>query len=53
MAKLRITYTKSSIGYSIEQKETVKSIGLRKLNSTVVREDTPTVRGMIFKVRHW
>ena len=52
MAKLRITYTKSSIGYSIDQKETVKSIGLRKLNSTVVREDTPTVRGMIFKVRH-
>jgi large subunit ribosomal protein L30 len=52
MAKLRITYTKSSIGYSIDQKETVKSFGLRKLNSTVVREDTPTVRGMIFKVRH-
>jgi large subunit ribosomal protein L30 len=52
MAKLRITYTKSAIGYSVDQKETVKSIGLRKLNSTVVREDTPAVRGMIFKVRH-
>jgi large subunit ribosomal protein L30 len=52
MAKLRITYTKSSIGCSVDQKETIKSIGLRKLNSSVVREDTPTVRGMIFKVRH-
>lgn len=52
MAKLRITYTKSSIGCSVDQKETIKSIGLRKLNSSVVRDDTPTVRGMIFKVRH-
>ena len=52
MAKVRITYTKSSIGCSVDQKETIKSIGLRKLNSSVVREDTPTVRGMIFKVRH-
>ncbi|MCE2849790.1 MAG: 50S ribosomal protein L30 [Roseiflexaceae bacterium] len=52
MAKLRITYTKSAIGYSADQKETIKSLGLRKLNSSIVREDTPVVRGMIFKVRH-
>jgi|GEM_PF-21366 len=52
MAKLRITYTKSSIGYSRDQKATVRSLGLRKLNSTVVQEDTPPIRGMIFKVRH-
>ena len=52
MAKLRITYTKSSIGCSVDQKATIKSIGLRKLNSSVVREDTPAVRGLIFKVRH-
>ena len=52
MAKLRITYTKSGIGYSIDQKETIKSLGLRKLNSSIVRDDTPVVRGMIFKVRH-
>ncbi|NBU63084.1 MAG: 50S ribosomal protein L30 [Chloroflexia bacterium] len=52
MAKLRITYTKSGIGYSNDQKETIKSLGLRKLNSSIVREDTPVVRGMIFKVRH-
>jgi large subunit ribosomal protein L30 len=52
MAKLRITYTKSMIGYSKDQKATVRSLGLRKLNSTVIREDTPAVRGMAFKVRH-
>ncbi len=52
MAKLRITYTKSAIGYSRDQKATVRSLGLRKLNSSVIREDTPVVRGMIFKVRH-
>ena len=52
MAKLRITYTKSAIGYSKDQKETVRSLGLHKLNSTVVHDDTPAIRGMIFKVRH-
>lgn len=52
MAKLRITYRKSSIGYSKDQKATVRSLGLRKLNSVVVRDDTPSVRGMIFKVQH-
>jgi large subunit ribosomal protein L30 len=52
MAKLRITYTKSSIGYNKDQKATVRSLGLRKLNNTVIHEDTPAVRGMIFKVRH-
>lgn len=52
MAKLRITYSKSSIGYSKDQKATVRSLGLGKLNSIVVRDDTPATRGMIFKVRH-
>ena len=52
MAKLRISYTKSAIGYSKDQKATVRSLGLRKLNSTVIQTDTPAIRGMIFKVRH-
>lgn len=50
--KLKITYRKSSIGYSRDQKATVRSLGLRKLNSTVIHDDSPTVRGMIFKVKH-
>ncbi len=52
MAKLLITYTKSAIGYSKDQKATVRSLGLHKLNSTAIQADTPTIRGMIFKVRH-
>lgn len=52
MAKLRITYTKSAIGYSVDQKATVASLGLRKLNSSVLHNDTPAIRGMAFKVRH-
>lgn len=52
MAKLRITYAKSAIGYSKQQKETIRSLGLRKLNSVVVKEDNESIRGMIFKVQH-
>lgn len=49
---LRITYRKSSIGYSERQKQTVRSLGLRKLGQSVERPDTTTVRGMVFHVRH-
>jgi ribosomal protein L30 len=52
MAKLRITYTKSAIGYSKDQKDTIRSLGLRKLNSIALHDDTPSIRGMAFKVRH-
>ena len=52
MAKLRITYTKSSIGYNEKQKRTVRALGLRKLNQTVEHDDTPVIRGMIKKVSH-
>jgi large subunit ribosomal protein L30 len=52
MAQLKITYTKSVIGYSKDQKATVKSLGLRRLNQSVLHNDTPVIRGMAFKVRH-
>lgn len=52
MSRLKITYRKSAIGYSRDQKATIQSLGLRRLNSVVVHDDTPTIRGMIFKVRH-
>jgi large subunit ribosomal protein L30 len=52
MAKLRITYTKSAIGYAHDQKETIKALGFKRLNQTVEHEDTRSVRGMIHKVRH-
>jgi len=52
MATLKITYKKSAIGYPEDQKRTIRSLGFRKLNQTVVQEDNPSIRGMINKVRH-
>ncbi|MBR7553857.1 50S ribosomal protein L30 [Allobacillus sp. GCM10007491] len=53
MAKqLEITLTRSVIGSKQDQRRTVEALGLRKRHQTVVREDTPVVRGMINKVSH-
>lgn len=52
MGKLRITYKKSIIGYAKDQKETIHSLGLRKLGKSVIKPDNPSIRGMIFKVQH-
>jgi len=52
MAKLQITLTRSLIGRPAGQQETVKALGLRKINSTVVKEDNAAIRGMVFKVKH-
>ncbi len=49
---LRITLTKSQIGCSYRQKRTVRALGLRKMHQVVERKDTPTIRGMIDRVRH-
>ncbi|HWP29991.1 MAG TPA: 50S ribosomal protein L30 [Chloroflexota bacterium] len=50
--RLRIKLVRSPIGYSADQRRTVRSLGLRRLHQVVERPDTPTVRGMIFKVQH-
>jgi large subunit ribosomal protein L30 len=52
MAQLAITLKKSPIGRPEDQCVTVKTLGLRKLNQTVVHNDTPQIRGMINKVSH-
>ncbi len=52
MAKLSVKLIRSAIGYDKTQKATVQALGLNKLNKTVVHNDTPQVRGMIYKVRH-
>jgi large subunit ribosomal protein L30 len=49
---LRITLTKSPIGYSYRQKRTVRALGLRRMHQTVEQEDTSVIRGMIAKVNH-
>ena len=51
-AKLTITLVKSPIGYSKRQKATLKAMGLKKLNQTVIQVDNEAVRGMIDKVSH-
>ena len=52
MSKLSIKWVKSSIGYPQDQKATIRSLGLRRLQQVVVQPDTPAIRGMVFKVRH-
>jgi large subunit ribosomal protein L30 len=52
MAKLRIKWVKSAIGYPKDQKETIRSLGFHRLQQTVEHEDQPVIRGMIRKVSH-
>lgn len=52
MNKLRVTLARSIIGVTDEQYATVRGLGLRKLRSSSVLENTPAVRGMVKKVIH-
>ena len=52
MGKLRITWTKSAIGYEERQKRTIKALGLKRLHHTVEHDDNKTIRGMTHKVKH-
>jgi large subunit ribosomal protein L30 len=49
---LRVTLVRSAIGFSKEQKATVRALGLRRLHQTVEHKDTPALRGMLTKVIH-
>ena len=51
-ATLKITLKKSMVGRPEKHRKTVRSLGLRKLNKTVVLNDSPTVRGMVNQVSH-
>jgi large subunit ribosomal protein L30 len=52
MAKLRITWVRSGIGHPEPQKLTIRALGLRRLHHVVEHPDNPSVRGMIFRVKH-
>jgi len=52
VAKLRITWVKSGIGYAEVQKRTLKALGLRRLNQSVIHSDCASISGMINKVKH-
>ncbi|HEB30117.1 MAG TPA: 50S ribosomal protein L30 [Spirochaetes bacterium] len=50
--KIKIQLIKSLIGVPEKHKRIVKSLGLRKRNSTVIQADSPEIRGSVFKVSH-
>jgi large subunit ribosomal protein L30 len=52
MARLKITQTKSGIGYQRNQRETLRSLGLKRMHDVVVKEDRPEIRGMVATVPH-
>jgi len=52
MAKIKITQIKSRIGSPKDQKRTLDALGLTKMHKTVEHECTPSIEGMIWKVKH-
>lgn len=50
--KLYITWVKSDIGYAKDQRMTLRALGLHRLHQSIKHEDSPSVRGMIAKVKH-
>ena len=52
VTKLRITWVKSDIGYAEDQRMTLKALGLHRLHQSVKHNDSPSIRGMIAKVKH-
>ena len=49
---MRITYKKSAIGYSQRQKDTIRSLGFKRLGQTLEVADNPATRGMVHSVQH-
>ena len=52
MPNLSIRWARSQIGSPPATRRVIRALGLRRLGHTVVHADTPSVRGMLFKVRH-
>ncbi|MBI1350533.1 MAG: 50S ribosomal protein L30 [Actinomycetales bacterium] len=52
MARLKVTQKKSEIGGTSGQRNTLRSLGLKRIGDTVVKEDRPEIRGMVNTVRH-
>jgi large subunit ribosomal protein L30 len=52
MGRLKVTQIRSGIGGKQNQRETLRSLGLKRLSDVVVKEDRPEIRGMVHTVRH-
>ena len=52
MAQLKVTQVRSYIGNKENQRQTLRSLGLKRMHGVVVKEDRPEIRGMVHTVRH-
>ena len=52
MARLKVTQKKSEIGGTSSQRHTLRSLGLKRIGDSVVKEDRPEIRGMVHTVSH-
>ena len=52
MARLKVEQKRSTIGCKQNQRDTLRSLGLKRIGDVVVKEDRPEVRGMVHAVRH-
>jgi large subunit ribosomal protein L30 len=52
MARLKVTQKKSEIGGTSSQRDTLRTLGLKRIGDTVVKEDRPEIRGMVRTVAH-
>ena len=52
MARLKVEQTRSTIGCKKNQRDTLRSLGLKRIGDVVVKDDRPEVRGMVHTVRH-
>ncbi len=50
--KLKITQTRSLIGNKVKAKRTCEALGLKRMHHTVIHDDNPNIRGMVFVVKH-
>ena len=51
-ARLKVSQKRSVIGRPRPQRDTIRSLGLKRIGDVVVKEDRPEIRGMIFAVNH-
>ena len=52
MAQLKVTQIKSGIGFQQNQRQTLRSLGLKRIHDVVLKQDRPEIRGMVHTVRH-
>jgi len=50
--KLKIKLVRSLIGCPQDQRQTARSLGLGRMHKTVIHDDSPQIRGMVFKIKH-